>query len=42
MLASNDGKWVHDIISPKKKLPKTYIVTHQKPLTPNDREKLTN
>lgn len=42
MLASNDGKWVHDIISPKKKLPKTYIVTHQKPLTTNDTEKLTN
>lgn len=42
MLASNDGKWVHDIISPKKKLAKTYIVTHAKSLTANDREKLTN
>ena len=42
MLASNDGKRVHDIISPKKKLPKTYIITHQKPLTANDIQKLEN
>jgi len=40
ILASNDGKWVHDIISPKKKLPKTYIITHSKPLTASDIQKL--
>lgn len=40
MLASNNGKRIHQIISPNKKLTKTYLVTHVKPLTQNDIQRL--
>ncbi len=40
MLCSNDGKFTHDIISPKKKQEKEYFVKMELPISDEDITKL--